>query len=67
MVTVTLPPAGSTKAKQAFYAELCRGLVSAVGLRPEDLTVVLVANQREDWSFGHGRASYLTSPRDRWR
>jgi len=22
---------------------------------------------REDWSFGHGKASYLTIPRERWR
>jgi 4-oxalocrotonate tautomerase len=67
MVTVTLAAGRSTEAKQAFYAELCEGLVRAVGLRPQDLAVVLVENQREDWSFGHGKASYLTIPRDRWR
>jgi 4-oxalocrotonate tautomerase len=67
MVTVTLAAGRSTEAKQAFYARVCRGLVSAVGLRPEDLAVVLVENQREDWSFGHGKASYLTIPRERWR
>jgi 4-oxalocrotonate tautomerase len=67
MVTVTLAAGRSTDAKQAFYAELCRELVSGVGLRSEDLAVALVENHREDWSFGHGKASYLTIPRERWR
>ena len=65
MVTVTLAAGCGTEAKQAFYAGLCRGLVRAVGLRPQDLAVALVENQREDWSFGHGEASYLTIPRER--
>jgi hypothetical protein len=37
VVTVTLAAGRSTEAKQAFCAELCRALVRAVGLRPEDL------------------------------
>jgi 4-oxalocrotonate tautomerase len=67
MVSVTLAAGRSSEAKQAFYADLCERLVAAVDLRPEDLAVSLVENQREDWSFGHGHASYLTIPRDRWR
>jgi 4-oxalocrotonate tautomerase len=67
MVSVTLAAGRSSEAKKAFYAELCERLVAAVDLRPEDLAVSLVENQREDWSFGHGSASYLTIPRDRWR
>jgi len=66
MVSVTLAAGRSTEVKEAFYSELCQGLVSAVGLRPEDLAVVLIENQREDWSFGHGKASYLTLPPERW-
>lgn len=67
MVTVTLAAGRSTEAKQDFYAKLRRELETAVGLRSEDLAVTLVENQREDWSFGHGEASYLTIPRERWR
>jgi 4-oxalocrotonate tautomerase len=66
MVAVTLSAGRTTEAKQAFYADLCRRLVAAVDLRPEDLAVALVENHREDWSFGHGDASYLTIPRERW-
>jgi 4-oxalocrotonate tautomerase len=67
MVTVTLSAGRTTEAKQAFYAGLYRRLIAAVDLRSEDLAVALVENQREDWSFGHGDASYLTIPRERWR
>jgi hypothetical protein len=37
------------------------------GLRGEDLAVMLVENEREDWSFGHGQASYLELSREAWR
>jgi phenylpyruvate tautomerase PptA (4-oxalocrotonate tautomerase family) len=67
MVNVTLAAGRSAEIKQAFYADLCERLIAAVELRPEDLAVSLVENQREDWSFGHGLASYLTIPRDQWR
>jgi hypothetical protein len=29
--------------------------------------VMLVENAREDWSFGHGQASYLELPPEAWR
>jgi 4-oxalocrotonate tautomerase len=67
MVNVTLAAGRSPEIKQAFYADLCERLIDTVELRPEDLAVSLIENQREDWSFGHGLASYLTIPRDQWR
>lgn len=67
LVTVTLSAGRQTQAKQAFYAQLCERLVAAVGLREQDLAVTLVENQREDWSFGRGQASYLVLPPEQWR
>lgn len=67
LVQITLAAGRSREAKQAFYAGLSRRLHERVGLRPDDLAVVLVENQREDWSFGAGDANYLTLPRDAWR
>jgi 4-oxalocrotonate tautomerase len=67
LVHVTLSAGRTTEAKQAFYARLCELLVFEVGLREEDLAVALVENQREDWSFGLGQASYLVLPKERWR
>jgi 4-oxalocrotonate tautomerase len=52
---------------QAFYRRLAQLLAERVGLREEDLAVVLVENGREDWSFGRGRASYLELPPEAWR
>jgi 4-oxalocrotonate tautomerase len=67
LVCVTLASGRGTEVKQAFYARLCELLVAEAGLRPQDLAVSLVESEREDWSWGHGQASYLTIPKDRWR
>jgi 4-oxalocrotonate tautomerase len=67
LVRVTLSTGRSASAKQAFYRRLAELLADRAGLRREDLGVVLVENQREDWSFGRGQASYVELPRDQWR
>jgi 4-oxalocrotonate tautomerase len=67
MVQITLSAGRSPEAKSAFYAQLAGLLADRAGLRPEDLAVVLVENERVDWSFGRGQASYLVLPRDQWR
>lgn len=46
--------------KEKVYAELARGLSERVGLDPQDLIVTMSENTKEDWSFGHGRAQFLT-------
>jgi phenylpyruvate tautomerase PptA (4-oxalocrotonate tautomerase family) len=45
--------------KRAAYARLAERLETEVGLRPSDLIVSVVANERADWSFGLGRAQFL--------
>ena len=67
MVRVTLSAGRATEAKQAFYRRLAELLAERVGLRGEDLAVMLVENAREDWSFGHGQASYVELPPEAWR
>ena len=66
-VQVTLSAGRPTEVKQAFYARLAELLSAQIGLRQEDLAVSLVENQREDWSFGRGLASYVVLPREAWR
>lgn len=46
--------------KEALYRTLAERLQASIGLRPEDLIVSVVANKPEDWSFGIGRAQFLT-------
>ena len=46
--------------KLAFYKRLPQILNDKVNLRPEDVFISLVENQREDWSFGLGVAQLLS-------
>lgn len=46
--------------KPALYAALATQLEARAGVRPEDLIVSVVANGPGDWSFGMGRAQFLT-------
>ncbi|KAG9517834.1 4-oxalocrotonate tautomerase, partial [Aureobasidium melanogenum] len=46
--------------KQAIYATLAERLESECGVPKTDLVVSCSANTKEDWSFGLGRAQFLT-------
>ncbi|RUX21507.1 tautomerase family protein [Mesorhizobium sp. M7A.F.Ca.US.011.01.1.1] len=46
--------------KQTFYADLSQDLHEGCGVPPSDLMVSFVENSDADWSFGHGRAQFLT-------
>lgn len=46
--------------KRTFYADLCQDLLQECGNPPSDLMVSFVENTDADWSFGHGRAQFLT-------
>jgi phenylpyruvate tautomerase PptA (4-oxalocrotonate tautomerase family) len=46
-------------AKRALYRSIAEKLTANPGLRPEDIQVVITSNDKPDWSFGNGVASYL--------
>jgi phenylpyruvate tautomerase PptA (4-oxalocrotonate tautomerase family) len=46
--------------KEKFYELLATNLAERCGLEPADLIVSITENDDEDWSFGHGRAQFLT-------
>lgn len=46
--------------KEKFYELLATNLADRCGLDPADLVVAVTENGDEDWSFGHGRAQFLT-------
>jgi Tautomerase enzyme len=56
---VTSRPRGR-EAKEAFYKLLADELERSCGITPSDLVVSIVENSDEDWSFGLGRAQFLT-------
>ncbi|HEX7688857.1 MAG TPA: tautomerase family protein [Burkholderiaceae bacterium] len=53
-----------TAKKKALYRAIADNLHRAPGLRPEDVQVVLSLNERADWSFGSGLASYVNEGAD---
>ena len=46
--------------KQRFYELLASKLAEQCGLDPADLVVSITENDDEEWSFGYGRAQFLT-------
>ncbi len=50
----------STEMKQRFYMLLADNLAARSGLDPADLIVSITDNGDDDWSFGYGRAQFLT-------
>ncbi len=52
----------NTAAKQALYRAIANNLSASPGVRPEDVVIVLSPNDRDDWSFGNGLASYVHEP-----
>ncbi len=46
--------------KVAFYRLLCDKLADRCGIAASDVMVNIVTNADEDWSFGQGRAQFLT-------
>jgi len=59
MVQVTTRPRTRLE-KQNFYDLLCRELDRCCGVKPSDVVVSITQNADEDWSFGYGRAQFLT-------
>ena len=59
MLQVTTRPR-SREMKETFYRLLCERLQERCGIAPADVVVSMVSNTDEDWSFGHGRAQFLT-------
>ena len=46
--------------KEEFYRLLVGELETSCGISAADVVVSMITNADEDWSFGHGRAQFLT-------
>lgn len=49
----------SVEQKQRLYAAIAE-VLGTVGVEPQDVFIGYVENGPEDWSFGFGRAQYVT-------
>ena len=61
-IQVTLNTGRTTEMKEAFYKEICDGLVEKLKVRPQDIVINLVEVDKENWSFGNGEMQY--GPKD---
>lgn len=59
VLQVTTRPRGRA-AKELFYRLLVEELERSCAIAPSDVMVSIVENTDEDWSFGYGRAQFLT-------
>ncbi|MGP8434993.1 tautomerase family protein [Paraburkholderia fungorum] len=59
VVTVVSRPR-SEESKRLFYEELCSEPLESCGIDPDDVVVSFTTNTDADWSFGKGRAQFLT-------
>ena len=59
VVQVTARPRSRLE-KQNFYELLCRELNRCCGINASDVVVAMTQNADEDWSFGYGRAQFIT-------
>jgi phenylpyruvate tautomerase PptA (4-oxalocrotonate tautomerase family) len=50
----------SQEMKQAFYELVTRGLAECCGVAPQDVMFSVTENSDADWSFGFGKAQFLT-------
>jgi hypothetical protein len=48
------------EAKTDFYQKLCAELQRSCDIKPDDVMVSIATNTDADWSFGNGRAQFLT-------
>ncbi|WP_288760355.1 tautomerase family protein [uncultured Lacticaseibacillus sp.] len=50
----------TTEQKQGVYTQLVNALHEKLGIAPSDVVINLTVNSDEDWSFGYGKAQFLT-------
>ena len=59
MIQIFTQGGRSRESEQSLFAAIA-GRLSALGVAGEDVFIGYVENSAEDWSFGFGRAQYVT-------
>ena len=60
IIQLILNEGRTVEVKKSFYKAVADELHERVGLRREDVLIVLVEVKKENWSFGNGIAQYAT-------
>lgn len=54
-IHITLKNTRTAEQKKAFYKHLATSINAELGIRKEDVFIVLAGNDNDDWSFGNGQ------------
>ena len=60
LIQITMSVGRTLEVRKKLFARIAERLHQSPGVRTEDVFVVLVETQKEDWSFGNGIAQYAT-------
>jgi 4-oxalocrotonate tautomerase len=59
-IQITLTSGRSIEQKKTFYKRIVDDIQTKLNARPDDVFINLVEVAKENWSFGHGIAQYVT-------
>ncbi len=59
VVHITMRSGRTVEKKRALYRTIAENLNARLGLRKQDVMIVLTENELIDWSFGNGEAQYV--------
>jgi phenylpyruvate tautomerase PptA (4-oxalocrotonate tautomerase family) len=60
MIQITWNEGRTTEQKKALYQAICNGLAKSPGVKPENILINLIEVKKENWSYGHGIAQYVS-------
>ncbi|CAG9229814.1 Tautomerase [Paraburkholderia sabiae] len=60
LIQITWNEGRTVEQKKALYKAIADGLAVSPGVRPENVLINLVEVKKENWSYGHGVAQYLS-------
>jgi len=60
IIQITWNEGRTVEQKKALYKAIVDGLGANPSLRPEDVLINLVDVKKENWSYGHGVAQYVS-------
>jgi phenylpyruvate tautomerase PptA (4-oxalocrotonate tautomerase family) len=60
IIQITWNEGRSVEQKQTLFKTICDGLARSPGVQPENVFINLVEVKKENWSYGHGIAQYVS-------
>lgn len=59
-VQITAAQGRTFEQKKALYARIALNIATSTSILKEDILIVLLENNRENWSFGNGEVQHFT-------